>query len=218
MALLVAALPGSPAEHVAPVRWRSVVLRHDHALALRALRGGALEDADDVEDDIEDDLADDGEDDLDTDLEDDGAAGDASSSVDAGLDNPFLGGGAPGAPGAPGGLEDLAQTLKDPAILQEALKELQDPATQQRIKALLDDPEFRSSMQQYVEQITSDPQFEQLKQQSEQLMQATPLSAVVAVAAAAHPAASRAGARLHRADVQAHDGRRPRRRHGEGPR
>ena len=207
MALLVAALPGSPAEHAAPVRWRSVVLRHDHALALRALRGGALEDADDVEDDIEDDLADDGADDLDTDLEDDGAADDASSSVDAGLENPFLGGGAPGAPGAPGGLEDLAQTLKDPAVLQEALKELQDPATQQRIKALLDDPEFRSSMQQYVEQITSDPQFEQLKQQSEQLMQATPLSAVVAVAAAAHPAASRAGARLHRADVQAHDGR-----------
>lgn len=40
----------------------------------------------------------------------------------AGLDNPFLQG-AQGAMG--GGLQDLAASLKDPKVLQEALKELQ---------------------------------------------------------------------------------------------
>lgn len=47
----------------------------------------------------------------------------------------------------------------------------QDPATQQRIKAMMEDPEFLSSMKQYVEQITADPQFEALKKQTESLMQ-----------------------------------------------
>mgnify|MGYP005683838115 CR=1 FL=1 len=47
----------------------------------------------------------------------------------------------------------------------------QDPATQQRIKAMMEDPEFLSSMKQYVEQITADQQFEALKKQTESLMQ-----------------------------------------------
>ena len=86
---------------------------------------------------------------------------------DAAESNPFLGGGAGGA----GGLDELAQSLGDPDMLKEALKELQDPATQERVKAMMDDPEFQKSMQQYIEQITQDPQFEQLRKQTEQLLE-----------------------------------------------
>ena len=70
-----------------------------------------------------------------------------------------------------GGLDELAQSLGDPDMLKEALKELQDPATQERVKAMMDDPEFQKSMQQYIEQITQDPQFEQLRKQTEQLLE-----------------------------------------------
>ena len=36
---------------------------------------------------------------------------------------------------------------------------------------MMDDPEFQKSMQQYIEQITQDPQFEQLRKQTEQLLE-----------------------------------------------
>merc|ERR1712228_506592 len=70
-----------------------------------------------------------------------------------------------------GEIDNLAEGLQDPKALQEAVKALQDPATLQRIKAMMEDPEFMASMKQYAEQITKDPQFEQIKKQTEQLMQ-----------------------------------------------
>jgi len=117
-------------------------------VALLCLRGGA--------DELDEEL--DGEDD---------AVADAG--VEAPLENPFLGAG--GSPLEGGGLADLAQSLQDPQLLQEALREMQDPETLQRIRAMMEDPEFLNSMKQYVEQITKDPQFEQLKAQTEKLMQ-----------------------------------------------
>lgn len=39
------------------------------------------------------------------------------------------------------------------------------------MRAMMEDPEFQKSMQQYVEQISKDPQFEQLRKQTEELMQ-----------------------------------------------
>ena len=70
-----------------------------------------------------------------------------------------------------GPLGELSQTLNDPAMMREALKELQDPAAQERMRAMMEDPEFQKSMRQYVEQISKDPQFEMLRQQTEKLMQ-----------------------------------------------
>jgi len=125
--------------------------------AVGRLRGGADEESEDDE--------------LDTELEaaDDGLVEDATSDPIAadGLSNPFLGAG-----GAPGGLglQDLASTLQDPNVLQEALKELQDPATQARVKAMMEDPEFQASMKQYMEQMAQDPAFDQLKQQAEAML------------------------------------------------
>lgn len=126
----------------------SVVLR-----ALR-LRGGEEDDDDDDADDIDDEL-------------DESAGADDDT-----LENPFLAGGA-GAVGGEGSeaLSELAQSLKDPSLVRDALKELQDPEAQKRMKAMMEDPEFQQSMKQYVEQISKDPQFEQLRQQTEQLMQ-----------------------------------------------
>ena len=77
---------------------------------------------------------------------------------DEALENPFLSGAASEA-GAP--IDGLADTLQDPSLVREALKELQDPAAQARMRAMMEDPEFQKSMQQYVEQISKDPQFEQ---------------------------------------------------------
>jgi len=130
--------------------------------AVGRLRGGADEESEDDE--------------LDTELEaaDEGLVEDATSDPIAadGLSNPFLGaGGAPGGAGGLGlGLQDLASTLQDPNVLQEALKELQDPATQARVKAMMEDPEFQESMKQYMEQMTKDPAFDQLKQQAEAML------------------------------------------------
>ena len=56
-------------------------------------------------------------------------------------------------------------------MLQDALKELQDPAVQQQVKAMMEDPAFQESMKQYMESITKDPDFDKLKQQTEQLLQ-----------------------------------------------
>ena len=36
---------------------------------------------------------------------------------------------------------------------------------------MMEDPEFQKSMQEYVEQITQDPQFEDLKKQTEKLLE-----------------------------------------------
>jgi len=122
------------------------------ASCLERLRGGA-----DVDDELEED---------DVTEEEDAVAAAAGDSAE----NPFLG--MPGA-GAGGGLglQDLESTLKDPKMLQDALKELQDPAVQQQVKAMMEDPAFQQSMKQYMEQITKDPQFEALKQQTEQMLQ-----------------------------------------------
>ena len=119
-------------------------------VALRALRGGAAEDEDE-DDDLEEEL-------------DESAGADDDT-----LENPFLAGGA-GGEGSEA-LSELAQSLKDPSLVREALKELQDPEAQARMKAMMEDPEFQQSMKQYVEQISKDPQFEQLRAQTEQLMQ-----------------------------------------------
>ena len=123
------------------------------------LRGGA--------DELDEELEDDDGDDIDAEVDVDAAAADELPVGDGAESNPFLGGGAGGA----GGLDELAQSLGDPDMLKEALKELQDPATQERVKAMMDDPEFQKSMQQYIEQITQDPQFEQLRKQTEQLLE-----------------------------------------------
>ena len=48
---------------------------------------------------------------------------DPIASADAGLSNPFLGSGGGSPPGL--GMQDLASSLQDPKILQDALKELQ---------------------------------------------------------------------------------------------
>jgi len=111
-----------------------------------------------------------GDDGLDGDLDDEGLeeAADSSLAASAADENPFL----QSARGPSGeSLQELAQSLKDPKMLQDALKELQDPATQQRIKAMMEDPEFLNSMKSYVEQITKDPQFDALKRQTEAMMQ-----------------------------------------------
>ena len=79
---------------------------------------------------------------------------------DDALENPFLSG-AGAASDASQQLSGLTDTLKDPSLVREALKELQDPAAQARMRAMMEDPEFQKSMQQYVEQISKDPQFEQ---------------------------------------------------------
>ena len=79
---------------------------------------------------------------------------------DDALENPFLSGAA-AASDASQQLSGLTDTLKDPSLVREALKELQDPAAQARMRAMMEDPEFQKSMQQYVEQISKDPQFEQ---------------------------------------------------------
>ncbi len=130
--------------------------------ALSLLRGGADDDDDDE---------------LDAELDD--ADGEAELDADGGLENPFLSPSgaavrptppAGGAAASMGGLEQITESLKDPKMLQQALKELQDPATQQRFKEMMEDPEFLESMKQYAEQITQDPQFEQLKAQAEQMM------------------------------------------------
>jgi len=126
-----------------------------------------------------------GADELDSELEaeDDGSdldditAGTDDDTVAAadgsGLANPFLdGAGAGGAGAGLGlGLSDLASTLQDPKILQDALKELQDPATQSRVKEMMEDPAFQESMKQYMEAMMKDPQFEKLKEQAESMMQ-----------------------------------------------
>ena len=110
--------------------------------------------------------------DLDEDLDEEGAG--SSSEVRAAglvagdaLDNPFLGG--DGA--ARLGLDNLSSTLNDPKMLQDALKELQNPTTQARVRAMMEDPEFQKSMQQYMEQMTKDPQFDALKKQTEVMLQ-----------------------------------------------
>jgi hypothetical protein len=128
-----------------------------HAFILN-LRGGA-----DMEEDDND--SDDFDDDLDEHVDEDG--------VDGALNNPFLDkeGGLPSGAGGVGGLSDLSSTLNDPKMLQEALKELQDPAVQQQVKAMMEDPAFQESMKQYMEQVTKDPRFEELKKQTETLMQ-----------------------------------------------
>lgn len=123
------------------------------------LRGGA----DDLDAELEGDL-----DDVNTDL-------DVAAATD-GLANPFLSQSGAGAADGAGaglgmGLEDLASTLQDPKILQDALKELQDPATQARVKAMMEDPAFQESMKAYMDQMTKDPQFETLKKQAEQMLQ-----------------------------------------------
>jgi len=125
--------------------------------AILGLRGGADDDA----------LDDIGE--LDEELDGDEEGGVVGAGVETPLENPFLGAG--GSPLEGGGLHDLAQSLQDPKLMQEALREMQDPETLQRIRAMMEDPEFLNSMKQYVEQITKDPQFEQLKAQTEKLMQ-----------------------------------------------
>ena len=130
------------------------------------VRGGA--DNDEEQEDEEEDVG------SDLDVADDDDAATASAADPGGFDalsNPFLGG-AGGAGGAEGlGLADLAKTLGDPSMLQDALKELQDPATQARVQAMMDDPEFQKSMQQYIDQITKDPQFAELKRQTEKLLE-----------------------------------------------
>lgn len=93
-----------------------------------------------------------------------------TEGVDEALENPFLSG-AGAAGDASQQLSGLTDTLKDPSLVREALKELQDPAAQARMRAMMEDPEFQKSMQQYVEQISKDPQFEQLRKQTEELMQ-----------------------------------------------
>jgi len=135
-----------------------------HRAAVGRLRGGSDEELEDDELDTELEAADGG-------LVEDGTSDPITAAAD-GLSNPFLGaGGAPGAAGGLGlGLQDLASTLQDPNVLQEALKELQDPATQARVKAMMEDPEFQESMKQYMEQMTKDPAFEQLKQQAEAML------------------------------------------------
>jgi hypothetical protein len=127
------------------------------ASCLARLRGGA-----DDDDDLEEDLPD-----VQGDVDDVVAAG---AETDDAVENPFLG--MPGA-GAGGGLglQDLQSTLNDPKMLQDALKELQDPAVQQQVKAMMEDPAFQQSMKQYMEQITKDPAFEALKEQTEQMLQ-----------------------------------------------
>jgi hypothetical protein len=120
-----------------------------------------------------------GADELDSELEaeEDGAIDDVTADSDAvapsaGLENPFLDAAGMGGAGGMGlGLQDLAKTLQDPKVLQDALKELQDPATQSRVKAMMEDPAFQDSMKQYMDQMMKDPQFEQLKEQAEAMMQ-----------------------------------------------
>jgi len=144
-----------------------VVLRRAHSvpaddqLAIRRsvglwrLRGGADAELDEEEEEDEDG-------------DDDTAV--AATGGDA-LQNPFLDtGGLPGMPSGPG-IEDLAAQLKDPKALQDALKELQDPAVQQQVRQMLEDPTFQQSMKQYMEQITKDPQFAALKEQTEAMLQ-----------------------------------------------
>jgi len=123
----------------------------------RRLRGGQ-DDAGEDEDEEEEEEA---LDELETSVAGVGDGDDA-------LENPFLSGAASDATQQLSGLTD---TLKDPSLVREALKELQDPAAQARMRAMMEDPEFQKSMQQYVEQISKDPQFEQLRQQTEELMQ-----------------------------------------------
>uniref|UniRef100_A0A7S4BHL5 STI1 domain-containing protein n=1 Tax=Chrysotila carterae TaxID=13221 RepID=A0A7S4BHL5_CHRCT len=113
--------------------------------------------------------ADELDDELDVDEEGETGADDLEGAES--LENPFLGGSSAGGMGGGAGLQDLAQSLQDPQMLQEALKELQDPETQKRIKSMMEDPDFLESMKQYVEQITQDPQFEMLKKQTEKLME-----------------------------------------------
>ena len=118
---------------------------------VRQLRGGQDDgyESDDEEEDLDDLEV---SDDLET---SDAGVGDGD---DAALENPFLSGAAPDASAQLSGLTD---TLKDPSLVREALKELQDPAAQARMRAMMEDPDFQKSMQQYVEQISKDPQFEQ---------------------------------------------------------
>jgi len=123
-----------------------------HRACLLELRGGADDDLLDAEDEETDDAD--------------------TAAVEDTLENPFIGAPGAGGGGADGvGLQDLASTLQNPAALQDALKELQDPAVQAQVKAMLEDPAFQESMKQYMEQITKDPQFEELKKQTEAMLQ-----------------------------------------------
>ena len=55
--------------------------------------------------------------------------------------------------------------------MQKQLDETSEKLNQERMRAMMEDPEFQKSMRQYVEQISKDPQFEMLRQQTEKLMQ-----------------------------------------------
>jgi len=111
------------------------------------------------------------------DEEEDMETEDGASEVCAGLDNPYLdeSGGvtAPGMGPAGAGLEfdDLASTLQNPEAMQQTLKMLQDPEAMKRVKAMMEDPEFQKSLQQYVQQITADPKFQTLRDQTEKMLE-----------------------------------------------
>eukprot|EP00322_Chrysochromulina_rotalis_P020624 CAMPEP_0115863500 /NCGR_PEP_ID=MMETSP0287-20121206/18720_1 /TAXON_ID=412157 /ORGANISM="Chrysochromulina rotalis, Strain UIO044" /LENGTH=184 /DNA_ID=CAMNT_0003317947 /DNA_START=22 /DNA_END=576 /DNA_ORIENTATION=+ len=112
-----------------------------------------------------------GGEDGDDDIEEDDLDGLDEDTVGAGAeDNPFLGMPGAGAGAGGPGLQDLASTLQNPEMLQDALKELQDPAVQQQVKQMMEDPAFQESMKAYMEQITKDPQFQELKKQTEEMM------------------------------------------------
>jgi hypothetical protein len=145
---------------LAPVAQTALVASPATRFEIVRLRGGlAAEGGDGGE---EEDMLDEDLDDLEAGMDAPAAGGDDA------LENPFLGGAGGDASGP---LGELSQTLNDPAMMREALKELQDPAAQERMRAMMEDPEFQKSMRQYVEQISKDPQFEMLRQQTEKLMQ-----------------------------------------------
>ena len=116
----------------------------------RRLRGGQDDAGEEEEEEEEEEALDD----LETSV---AGVGDGDDALET---NPFLSG-AGAAGDASQQLSGLSDTLKDPSLVREALKELQDPAAQARMRAMMEDPEFQKSMQQYVDQISKDPQFEQ---------------------------------------------------------